>query len=169
MRKIKLNIGCGNIKLPGWINVDQKPNDPDIVLGDVCEGLEFAAESVDEILLDNVIEHVENIPSAIEEVARLLKPGGVAWIVTPHFTSLDSWRDPTHRWHLSCQSLDYVMGEKHSHLKSPGLIVSSIALSFSGGLGLLSRLIYSVSPLFWEKNLCFVFRARTLIFKLRKV
>jgi hypothetical protein len=41
-------------------------------------------------------------------------------------------------------------------------------LSFSGGLfGLTGRLLFAISPRWWEKKLCFLFRGGTLRFELR--
>jgi hypothetical protein len=48
----------------------------------------------------------------MEEFHRLLRPGGEAFIVTPHYTDFSSFCDPTHRWHLNSFSLRY-FGEKH--------------------------------------------------------
>lgn len=167
--RVSLNIGCGRALLPGWVNIDLYPSAPEVVQGDVCKGLDFPSGSVHEIVLNNVIEHVENIPAAIDELSRLLVPNGRAWLITPHFTSADSWRDPTHRWHLSCESLNYLAASKHSHLTSPSLVVERVNLSFPGGLGLISRTLYKISHSYWEKHLCFIFRAQTIVFIVRKV
>jgi ubiquinone/menaquinone biosynthesis C-methylase UbiE len=43
-----------------------------------------------EILLDNVIEHLDSIPDAMAELFRLLAPGGRLEIITPHYSSAAS-------------------------------------------------------------------------------
>lgn len=60
-----------------------------------------------EIRAFDVIEHLDDIPKFMAEIHALLAPGGVVEITTPHFSCSNSYRDPTHRFHLSYFSLDY--------------------------------------------------------------
>ena len=46
--------------------------------------LPFRTASFDAVDLVEVIEHIENQPQLIRELARVLKPGGVALISTPN-------------------------------------------------------------------------------------
>ena len=34
---------------------------------------------------------------------RIAKDGATVHVVTPHFSYIDSYTDPTHRWHLSSE------------------------------------------------------------------
>ena len=54
---------------------------PDIV-GDIHD-LPFADNSVDAIICSSVLEHVENPIRAVEEIYRVLKPGGYAYFYAP--------------------------------------------------------------------------------------
>lgn len=54
---------------------------PDIV-GDIHD-LPLADNSVDAIICSSVIEHVENPIRAVEEIYRVLKPGGYAYFYAP--------------------------------------------------------------------------------------
>jgi SAM-dependent methyltransferase len=167
---MKINIGCGHRVLPGYINVDKYPANQSVMFGDVERGLSFDDGAASHILLDNVIEHIADIPTALAECARILSPGGTLRIITPHFSSASSWRDPTHVHHLSFFSLDYLNSEhRQNYMPNHGLRVSKKNLSFGGGLwGLLSRLIFKLSPKTWEEKFCFVFRGSTLKFELTK-
>lgn len=54
-----------------------------------CERLPYATEQFDLILGLELLEHIESVESFAEEVARLLRPGGVAVLSTPpRFRSL---------------------------------------------------------------------------------
>jgi len=53
---LKLNIGCGTVKFPGWINIDIETN-ADLVL-DIRRGLPFDNNSVDFIYCEHFIEHI---------------------------------------------------------------------------------------------------------------
>lgn len=54
------------------------------------EGLPFADRSFDLIFVGDVIEHIFSPDLLLEEIARLLKPGGYALLTTPN---LASWRN----------------------------------------------------------------------------
>ncbi len=57
---------------------------------DLLQGLPYAAESFDVVLLVEVLEHLENHRAAICEVARVLKPGGLLILSTPNIMRLNS-------------------------------------------------------------------------------
>lgn len=166
----KLNIGCGHKPLPGWINIDRDPPDdaPDIMRVDVGQGLPFEDNSFNEIFLDNVIEHIYDIPGLMAEIHRVLAVGGVCNIVTPHFSSASSYRDPTHLHHLSYFSFDYFETGSRSNYIKAGFKVSK-RISFGGGFGLIGRFLFWLSPQRWENRYSFVFRASSIKFALEKV
>lgn len=117
------------------------------MLCDLARLLPFAESSVEAFFLDNVIEHIQDIPPLVAELVRAGKPGARITIVTPHFTSLSSWRDPTHVHHLSYFSFDHFAKPSTRHYTGGGLDVLERDLSFGGGfLGLLGRLLFSHQP-----------------------
>jgi len=83
MSKIKLNLGCGEQILPGYINVDLYCDKADIK-ADVKK-LPFDNDYADEVYSSPVIEHFDFKESwdVLEEWKRVLKPGGVLIIETP--------------------------------------------------------------------------------------
>jgi SAM-dependent methyltransferase len=58
-----------------------------------AEHLPFADDSFDAIVMLEVIEHTNSDVAAITELRRVLKPGGVLILSTPH-AGLFSWLDP---------------------------------------------------------------------------
>jgi ubiquinone/menaquinone biosynthesis C-methylase UbiE len=61
----------------------------------VAESIPFPDASFDLVMLDNVLEHVSDRPRTLREVKRVLKPGGLLYMVTPKPFSLYSlWNDP---------------------------------------------------------------------------
>ena len=79
---VKLHVGCGNIYLDGFINIDLDPaHKLKVDLRADIRDLPFKDNSVDVILAYHVIEHV-HFHEALEMFKnwyRILKPGG--WIV----------------------------------------------------------------------------------------
>jgi SAM-dependent methyltransferase len=53
------------------------------ISGDVERGLEFEVGHFDRVLAIHVLEHLPNLPAVLEELRRLLKPGGVLLVVLP--------------------------------------------------------------------------------------
>lgn len=167
---IRLNLGCGNKRMEGYLGIDRYPCTAAALLCDLGRRLPFRDDSVDSFLLDNVVEHIADIPSLMMEIARIGKPGAQVTVITPHFTSLSSWKDPTHIHHLSYFSFDHFEKPSVSHYVGSGLRVVSRRLSFGGGLlGLIGRALFALSPETYEKKYCFLFRASTLHFQLEVV
>jgi predicted SAM-dependent methyltransferase len=83
---MKLNLGCGSKKLRGWINcdIDKKVNPDKIV--NLNNPLPFKSNSVEEILLDNVVEHLHvSLDPFFDEISRVLKRNGTLHLILPNF------------------------------------------------------------------------------------
>lgn len=166
--ELKINIGCGNKNIDGYVGVDKYACDAAKYVCDIeNEKLPFEDNSIDGTMLDNVVEHFVDIPKVMTELVRVSKPGASIVIITPHFSSISSWIDPTHMHHLSFFSFDHFEKDDVSHYIGKGISVKGKKLSFGGGLmGIVARAIFSVSPRVYEKKYCFMFRASTLRFDL---
>ena len=167
---LKLNIGSGGKRLPGWISIDKYPTEQGDQFGDLDASIPMPDACAQEIMLDNVIEHVDSVTHAMKELRRLLRSGGVVHIYTPHYTSHSSWRDPTHRHHLSYFSFDMFCRERNAHYLGGKLFeIAEKRLSFGGGLSLIGRLIFRLSPEIYERKYCYWFPASTLYVRLKAV
>lgn len=89
---VKLNLGCGNKLLPGYINVDiaesRGEGRPDVVC-DLRRLTSFADASADEVLSVHVVEHFWRWEAVevIKEWVRVLKPGGKMILECPNLLS----------------------------------------------------------------------------------
>jgi SAM-dependent methyltransferase len=118
-----LHVGSGKNFLADWLNLDIDDRwRPDIVhdIGTPLppDGrLTFATrrfgsitigdETFDEILAQDVLEHVHDLPAAMTTILRLLKTGGVLKAVVPYDLSLGAWSDPTHVRAFNERSFEY--------------------------------------------------------------
>ncbi|MFZ1970831.1 MAG: methyltransferase domain-containing protein [Candidatus Nanoarchaeia archaeon] len=105
---MKLNLGCGQVKLDGYLNCDISSTvNPDMVIN-LEKKLPFKDDSVDEIIAYHVIEHVWNIIPLINEMHRVVKKGGRIDIRVPYYSSSAAASDLTHLHPFSFTSFDYV-------------------------------------------------------------
>lgn len=82
---IRLNLGCGHLPLPGYLNVDSRENDGVDILSDVRQ-LPFDPGQVQEIFSAHLLEHfpVEDLArSVLPYWVSLLAPGGRFVAVVP--------------------------------------------------------------------------------------
>lgn len=86
---VKLNLGCGDKILPGYVNVDVAPSragrKPD-VLCDLQYLDPFPDNAVDEVLAVHVVEHFWRweVVEVLREWVRVLKPGGKMILECPN-------------------------------------------------------------------------------------
>ena len=111
----KLHLGCGRDIKKGWVNLDLV-NLPGV---DVVHNIEqlplpFADGSFDEILCQDILEHVEYIP-ILKDIYRILAPEGKLHIRVPHFTSRNNYADPTHRKLFSISTFDFFVNKSKIH------------------------------------------------------
>lgn len=89
---VRLNLGCGDKILTGYINVDiateRASNVPDVVC-DVRDLSIFSENYADEILAVHVVEHFWRweVANVLKEWIRVLKPGGVMILECPNLLS----------------------------------------------------------------------------------
>lgn len=95
---MKLDLGCGSTKRTDFIGVDCLRLEGVDIVHDLNEfPYPFAADSIDEIWMDQVLEHLEKPVRVMEEIYRICRPGARITISVPYFRSFYSVIDPTHR------------------------------------------------------------------------
>lgn len=106
---IKLNLGCGKKKYSDFVNVDVNPRvRPDIIVDLNHFPWPFKDEIADYVLMDNVIEHLDDVIGVVKELYRILKMGGIAEIRVPYWLSKGAHEDPTHKHTFSEKSFDFL-------------------------------------------------------------
>ena len=97
-RGILVDVGCGSRpyeaifvdhvdRVDRYIGIDLNPDrygSAEIDVVSDSTALPIATESVDTVLSNQVLEHLREPGIAVDEMARILKPGGVAIITAPH-------------------------------------------------------------------------------------
>jgi SAM-dependent methyltransferase len=163
-----LDIGCGTRKLPGAIGIDWIGATAADVVHDLRQfPWPFPDASFDEMYADNVLEHLPDVVRTMEEIHRLGRPGALLHIITPHYASQASWRDPTHMHHFSWESFDYFCADDrpvHHYTRCTFCLVAK-KLHFGGHpLSHVGRLLHWLNPAKYESRWSFIFRPSTLEF-----
>ena len=92
MDLVKLNLGCGDKILNGYVNVDvaqeRAGHQPDVI-ADIRDLSCFDANHADEILAVHVVEHFWRweVVDVLREWVRVLKPGGKLILECPNLKS----------------------------------------------------------------------------------
>jgi len=107
----RLNAGCGQDILPGYVNMDQLKMKGVDVVGSLDKRLPFKDNTFDEIRCISVLEHVKDVSVTMKEFYRILKKGGKLVLNIPHFTSTNIPSDPTHLRGFSYHTMDFYCGK----------------------------------------------------------
>jgi predicted SAM-dependent methyltransferase len=108
---MKLDIGCGKGKQPGFIGVDAIAFEGVDVVHDVrITPWPWADGEVEYIHCSHFIEHLsrEEWVPFFNEAYRVLKVGGQMHCITPHWTHACAYGDPTHKSFLSEWVVQYL-------------------------------------------------------------
>jgi SAM-dependent methyltransferase len=154
-----LDIGCGSAKTPGAVGLDiSADTDADIVHDLDVFPYPIEDGSFDQILLQDVIEHVREPIHVFEELHRIARPGARIQLRTPHFSSVLAYGDPTHRHYFSTLAIESLAEPRFAHYTDVRFRVIHISLDLWLPFRLigLQRLANRI-PSLYEKYLAFRF------------
>jgi predicted SAM-dependent methyltransferase len=81
--ELRLHLGCGASRAPGWVNIDMLGGD---VRLNLCRALPFADASVRYVYSAHTLEHFDYhtaAPRLLKEIHRVLAPGGTVRLAVP--------------------------------------------------------------------------------------
>jgi|SRR3972149_7450205 len=138
---MKLNLGCGKKYLEGYINCDvSKRVKTDCVFDLNNFPYPLKDNSADEVLMDNVLEHLDDIMSVMKEIHRILNKDGTVKIYVPYGKSDGALQDPTHKHFFTEKTMDYFTKDfKYGYYNDFNFNVNKIKLFFSENRPLLSK------------------------------
>ena len=95
---MKLNMGCGLDFEKGYINLDNNPQYKADVYHDLNSfPYPFSDNTFDEILCNEILEHVNDIFLVLDELYRISKPNAKIKIRVPHWSHYFAWSDFVHK------------------------------------------------------------------------
>lgn len=103
---MKLNLGCADVILSGFVNVDIGP--PADTIADLSLPWPWETSSVEYVKAHDVIEHIADRVHFMNELHRVMAPGAQVEIITPNATRGAGFaQDPTHKSMWCLNSFQY--------------------------------------------------------------
>lgn len=91
----RLHLGCGPRAAAGWLNLDTWPYPGVDLLADLRSGLPLPEGTMDAALALHVLQDIAwpDLPAAVRELRRVLRPGGVLRLGLPDLDrAIDAYR-----------------------------------------------------------------------------
>lgn len=159
-KTIKLNLGCGEDYMKGYVNIDIDRNVKADKYCDFTKRLPFKDNSVDFIVTKNVFEHIPNPLQFLLEIKRVLRKGGKAAIITSN-ASYFIYHFPRKKAYHDSYNLDHPREDQHYFMFQKGHL-----RAFTNMAGLkLKKLDYWIADTNFSRNRIFQIIMRYLIGK----
>ncbi len=105
---MKLNLACGSLPRPGWVNTDAFAQPGVDIVADLDQfPWPWPDQAAEEILAFDIFEHVADPIGFMAECHRILETGGRLTIHTSYWRSENSYTDPMHRRFCTERTFDY--------------------------------------------------------------
>ena len=159
-----LDVGCGSKKWPGAVGLDiSADTDADVVHDLNAFPYPFEDDSFDQILMQDVLEHVREPIAVMDELHRICRPGGRIQLRTPHFSSMLAYSDPTHTHYFSAEAIRTLAEPRFSHYTAVRMRVVHVTIDLwlpfrVMGIGRLAARF----PIQYESYLAFRFPAMNI-------
>jgi ubiquinone/menaquinone biosynthesis C-methylase UbiE len=177
LRDAVIELGCGPLKRwPGSIGIDIADGEHVDIVGDALEVLPaLPAGCAKLVSSSHFLEHLPDAGPVLDEMSRVLGPGGEIEIVVPHFANPYFHSDPTHRNTLGfgLYTMSYYARDPLFRRQVPGyvrrepLTLKRVDLGFKAARPFYGRhaVKRAIGALFnscrylqevWEENLCYL-------------
>jgi SAM-dependent methyltransferase len=170
-----LDLGCGTRKVsPNALGIDRSHESAADIVWDLDDfPWPLECNRFDQIHMSHIIEHVRDVMKTMAEVHRVSKPGASVYITTPHFSSHNSFVDPTHVRHLAAASFDHLTGKDLATFKGGPFRfeIISVELTFGGNFILdgIGRALAQRNIRWYERHAAWTFPALDIRCHLRAV
>lgn len=102
---MRLNLGAADRGMPGYLSVDIA--EPADVIADLSKRWPWEDSTVDDVVANDIFEHLPDIRHTLNELWRVLKPGCRAEIEVPTTRGVGAFCDPTHVSYWCAGTFEY--------------------------------------------------------------
>jgi len=119
--KTILNLGCGTDIMESTAGIEYINVDIYLLEGvDIVHDLNlfeypFKTESIDIILMNDILEHLDNPIAVLLECWRILKKDGKCILRLVYWNHRFSYSDPQHKWAFSEIYFDFFVGKRRAY------------------------------------------------------
>jgi predicted SAM-dependent methyltransferase len=111
---MKLNLGANDRRIEGFLSVDVCEPADQIV--DLTQPWPWETSSVEEVIAQDIFEHLPDRVHTMNQLHRILKPGGRATIEVPSAAKGAGFaQDPTHQSAWCMNSFQYYRHQSFAH------------------------------------------------------
>ncbi|MBU0471863.1 MAG: methyltransferase domain-containing protein [Nanoarchaeota archaeon] len=172
----KLNLGCGNKILKGYLNVDVADLSGVNIIHDLNKTpYPFKENSIEEVFCRHFLEHVDNLFFVLEEICRISKNHSKVKIIAPYFSGQGAFNDPQHKRFFTYKTFDY-FSQKGYYSKAKFVILKRKIFFFSASSFMKSKIfsipfdfLISICPVFYQRFLCWIFPSSEIHFLLEVI
>jgi predicted SAM-dependent methyltransferase len=173
---MKLNIGCGNTSIDGFTGIDILPFENVKIVHDLNRfPYPIKDNEVEEIWMDQVLEHLNEPMQVVEELFRICKNGALITIGVPYFRSFYAIIDPTHKNYFGVNWFSYfdpshILCQRYQYSKAKFVIERIVFDREFESKGFFHRtLVYLANkyPTFYESKISHLLPLNSLTFNLK--
>lgn len=186
--RIDLELGCGDRKRNAHaVGVDRLEYAGVDIVGDIESVISrLPAHSVDNVYAYHCFEHLSNLESIMNQLARIMRTRGEMQVEVPHFSNPYYYSDYTHRQPFGLYSFSYLANESlfqrrcPTYQRQPRFELKRVKLVFKSprpfygryGIkkifqGLINLNRYTVE--FYEENLCWMIPCYEICYDLERL
>jgi len=147
-----LNVGAGNSKISSEIvNIDITPLE-NIHIISFAHQMPFKDGTIDGIIAEVLLEHVDNIEEVVKEFHRVLKPAGKVYITAPFLYPFHAVPGDYHRWTksgLQLLFLDFKTKKIEVYAGPMATLVLSTAYFLALPFSIVSKTLYEYAAYFF--------------------
>lgn len=166
---MKIHLGCGKDYRKGYVNCDiSKEVNPDRIVN-LEKKLPFKDSSVDEVLMNHVLEHTIKPIEVMKEIYRICENGALVDISVPYFSSESAFSQIDHYSFFSWTTFDCLDKNHFGHWQGVGNFKTVYKkLRWRKQLKIF-ELIFNKFPRVYQELFCWIFPAKDLHIKLRVI
>jgi len=107
-KPLRIDIGSGTRPRPRFYGLDRLDMPGVDIVADLNQPLELLPDNCAEhVFSSHAMEHVEKFLPLMDEIHRIVRPGGIVEIIAPHFSNPYYYSDPTHVRFFGLYTMNY--------------------------------------------------------------
>lgn len=111
-KKVFLDLGCGVRKRDGFLGIDRRYFKGVDLVADVDKSLPFKDNVIGAIYSNYFLEHTTDLLAIFQEIYRVCKDGAIVEFIVPYYTSINAFKDPTHKQFFTEETFRYFTQDK---------------------------------------------------------